>query len=80
MLAVFSTVAAVQVCTAFSDLHTIKIGTDSNGVLGDLHVQNILPQKESCSREAMDQCEYACLMPGGVLDLYCYEDCIYSIC
>jgi hypothetical protein len=30
--------------------------------------------------EAMDQCEYACLMPGGVLDLYCYEDCIYSIC
>jgi len=36
--------------------------------------------KETCTREAMDQCEYSCMMPGGILDLNCYEDCIYSIC
>jgi hypothetical protein len=35
---------------------------------------------DTCNREHMDQCEYACMMPGGILDLYCYEDCIESIC
>jgi len=35
---------------------------------------------DSCTREAMDQCEYSCMMPGGILDLSCYEDCIYTIC
>jgi|GEM_PF-4233725 len=34
----------------------------------------------TCTREAMQQCEYTCMMPGGILDLNCYEDCIYSIC
>jgi hypothetical protein len=36
--------------------------------------------RDSCTREAMDRCEYSCMMPGGILDLYCYEDCIYTIC
>lgn len=45
-----------------------------------LHPTVFLSQEETCTREAIDQCEYSCLMPGGVLDLNCYEDCIYSIC
>jgi hypothetical protein len=36
--------------------------------------------RDTCNREHMDQCEYACMMPGGILDLSCYEDCIYAIC
>jgi hypothetical protein len=36
--------------------------------------------RDTCNREHMDQCEYACMMPGGIIDLYCYEDCIYTIC
>jgi len=35
---------------------------------------------DTCTKEGMDQCEYSCMMPGGILDLNCYEDCIYSIC
>ncbi|MCK9581275.1 MAG: hypothetical protein M0Q92_12630 [Methanoregula sp.] len=37
-------------------------------------------QKSSCTREDMAACETACTMPDGVLDLYCYEDCVHSIC
>lgn len=36
--------------------------------------------RDTCNREHMDQCESACMMPGGIFDEYCYEDCIYTIC
>ena len=51
--------------------------TTGKGVqLGEQSIIN----KDTCTREAMDQCEYSCMMPGGILDLNCYEDCIYRIC
>jgi len=51
----------------------------AGGWSGSLHIQSII-SKDTCTREGMDRCEYSCMMPGGVLDLNCYEDCIYSIC
>ena len=36
--------------------------------------------RDPCTRKYLEQCELVCMMPGGILDLYCYEDCIYSIC
>ena len=62
----------VQACGHTSDMQ--------GNVFGGQNPFGVLPQKDTCTREAMDQCEYSCMMPGGVLDLYCYEDCIYSIC
>jgi hypothetical protein len=48
----------------------------TGGSTGSLHPAS----KETCTREAMDACGHGCMMPGGVLDLNCYEDCIYYIC
>ncbi len=59
----------------------------SAGTVGSssvLHFQDFTDQapgwKDTCDRQHLEQCEYACMMPGGILDLNCYEDCIYSIC
>jgi hypothetical protein len=60
----------VHVCRNMEKAHGLKI---------TLGTQNFLPQKETCTREGMDQCKYACMMPGGLFDLNCYEDCIYCI-
>ena len=54
--------------------------TGTTSLIASLNPTVFLPQKESCTREGMDQCEYSCMLPGGILDLNCYEECIYSIC
>ena len=60
--------------------------TGAVGSAGVLHFQDFTSAaqsafgKDTCTRENMDRCEYSCMMPGGILDLYCYEACIYSIC
>lgn len=71
-IAVIGTAAAAQACMP-------EVGTGSTASW--LHPANpFTTLKETCTREAMDQCEFGCMMPGGILDLNCYEDCIYSIC
>jgi hypothetical protein len=40
----------------------------------------LAPLPETCTRENMDRCETGCTRSSGVLDLNCYEACIYSIC
>ena len=79
LLAILFTVMTVQACTPVPSLKATTTGAVSEGSTGSLHLHYVI-QKPTCTREAMDQCEYACMMPGGVLDLSCYEDCIYSIC
>ena len=49
-------------------------------LIAGLHPTVFLSEKSSCTRENMEQCEYSCMMPGGILDLNCYEDCIYEVC
>lgn len=79
LLALLFTVTAVQACMPAPHQEAATTPAISGEPAGSLHLQ-YFTQKSSCTREAMDQCEYACMMPGGILDLYCYEDCIYSIC
>ncbi len=38
------------------------------------------PRPETCTKEGMDQCETNCMRPDGLLNLNCYEACIFSIC
>jgi hypothetical protein len=40
----------------------------------------LAPLPETCTKENMDKCESGCTHPNGVIDLNCYEACIYSIC
>ena len=80
-LAAISCLVAVIAITPAHALPVANTGAVTSGSAAFLQLQDgFLPQKESCTREAMDQCEYACLMPGGILDLNCYEDCIYAVC
>jgi hypothetical protein len=68
---VLCTSPMVQACGTMENVqgHASSLGTYS-----------LLPQKESCTPEGLDQCKYACKMPGGVVDMKCYESCLYSIC
>ena len=80
-LAVLGCVVTAIAATPAMARPATDTGAMISGSAAGLQLQDrFLPQKETCTREAMDQCEYSCLMPGGVLDLYCYEDCIYSVC
>lgn len=76
LLAILFMVMTVQACTPAPLLKATAAGAITGGSAGLSHPH----AGETCTREAMTQCEYACMMPGGILDLYCYEDCIYSIC
>jgi hypothetical protein len=80
-LAALSCLVAVIVITPANALPAANTGTVISGSAASLQLQDsIMPQKESCSLEDMDMCEYDCLMPGGVLDLNCYEECIFDVC
>ncbi len=79
LLAILFAVMTVQACTPVPVLKATTTGDFSSGEAGSL-MQMIQIQKESCTSEDLDACEYTCMMPGGVLDLNCYEDCIYTVC
>ena len=79
LLAILFSVMAVQACMPALYKEAARTTAITGEPAGSLHLQ-YFTQKSSCTQEAMDQCEYACMMPNGDLDLYCYEDCIYSIC
>ncbi|HVP96742.1 hypothetical protein [Methanoregula sp.] len=70
--------SCVSPALAFGPATGSATGTAS--LIASLHPTVFLPEKSSCTREGMDHCEYSCMMPGGILDLNCYEDCIYLIC
>jgi hypothetical protein len=78
LLAILFTVMTVQACTQAPLPETTATGAITSGSAGspDPHTSF----RDTCDREHMNQCESACTIPGGILDLYCYEDCIYSIC
>ena len=73
-------IVAVQGCTPVLPPQAPATRTITGGSAGNLQLQGFTKSAETCTREAMDRCESGCMMPGGILDLSCYEDCIYSIC
>ena len=79
VLVVLFSAAGVRACTPVPALQPAGTGAVAGGLAGSQHIPYFIT-RESCTREAMDRCEYGCMMPGGILDLACYEDCIYSIC
>lgn len=59
--------------------HYVAIDLPAQSALHAPH-NALTPTPETCTRENMDKCEANCLRPDGVLNLNCYEACIYSIC
>jgi len=43
-------------------------------------VRDFHPLPETCTEQGMEQCELSCMMPNGLINLNCYEACIFSIC
>lgn len=79
LLAVLLTAMTVQACTPVPSQHAAAPRSVAGGSAGILH-QPGYALASACTREALVACENACMMPGGILDLYCYEDCVYSVC
>lgn len=77
-LAVLAIVATVQACMPAEAGLTEATGAFTAS--GPFHSAQHPAFRDTCTRKYLDQCEYTCMMPGGILDLDCYENCIYSIC